>query len=157
MKEQLISFETAKLAKEKGFFYKTPKYYPTENPHSIHKDVEGVGILGTLHEDTLYQKYTKIHEESGLLEYQIATMISAPTQSILQKWLRDSHAINVESNYLPNIEKFRCLYKPMHIQGAHFKNPKEYEKNVGKYYSTLNHNTYEKALEEGLKEALLLL
>jgi hypothetical protein len=147
MKEEIVKFETAKLAKEKGFFYKTAQFYPTENPHSYNKDLQGVGILGTLHENNLYKKYTEIHEESGLLEYQINTYISAPTQALLQKWLKDKHNIIVLSEPVlgfSHIEFSMSIYTKKNIFS------------LTKFHVSSN-KSYEEALEAGLIEGLKLI
>lgn len=70
MKDQLISFETAKLAKEKGF----GKTLDTIYPHA-YKD-----------EKTLVLNSCNNCEDG---------FISAPTQSELQKWLREVHNIHL--------------------------------------------------------------
>ena len=75
----------------------------------------------------------------------------------LQKWLREVHKINVESNYLPNVEKYKCLFIPMTL-----KKPSEYSTpgtaftSRFNYLGKENYNTYEEALEIGLQEALKL-
>lgn len=144
MKEKLITFETAKLAKEKGFFYKTPKYYSTENPHSIHKDLQCRGILGLMHENTLYQEYIERDEESGLLLYQLTpSVVSAPTQSLLQKWLRESKNKIV----LIGLSDFGYSWKIRYL-----KNKSIFSSRDGGFYKS-----YEKALESGLQEALKLI
>lgn len=79
------------------------------------------------------------------------------TLSLLQKWLREVHKITVESNYLPNIGKYRCLYKPQSIIPKDFKSFKEYHLAVEKYYGKTNYNKYEEALAVGLEEGLKLL
>ena len=76
-----------------------------------------------------------------------------PTQSALQKWLRDKHGITVESNFLPNIKKYRCFYKPQNIIPKDFKDWKEYYIAVDKYFGKENYDTYEEALEVGLFRA----
>lgn len=76
----------------------------------------------------------------------------------LQKWLREVHKINVESNYLPNVEKYRCLFIPMTL-----KKPSEYSTpgtafaSRFNYLDKENYNTYEEALEIGLYQALKLI
>lgn len=77
MKEELISYKTAVLAKEKGFENTTPNqlrrdYYNHE---------------GVLNGDcTAYIKaYVKKEDTSKYLT------IDAPTQSLLQKWLREEY------------------------------------------------------------------
>lgn len=60
MKEQFISYETALLAKEKGFDYTSVELF--------------------------YSSETKVKSVSY-------NEIQAPTQSLLQKWLREKHGI----------------------------------------------------------------
>lgn len=79
------------------------------------------------------------------------------TLSLLQKWIREVHKITVESNYLPNIGKYRCFYKPQSIIPKEFKTPKEYANAVDKYYKKVNYDKYEDALAVGIEEGLNLL
>ena len=73
MKEQLITFDTAKLAKEKGFENKTP--------HKLRRDY--YNHLGEINGDVT--EYIKAYvANKGLEKY---NTIDAPTQSLLQKWL----------------------------------------------------------------------
>jgi len=102
MKEAVVSFTTAKLAKEKGFNIRT------------------------------------------------VTNLRKPTQSLLQKWLREEHNIHVSAfpvfsnRFFPTIRKF---YKD-----------KEYDTFLGSPYPPkYSKNTYEEALECGLQEALKLI
>lgn len=81
MKEQLISFETAKLAKEKGFWIASYKCY------------NKTGFLN----DTC-------NDEAVSFKYDYRTLPSndkylAPTQSLLQAWLREEH--NIIVNLIP--------------------------------------------------------
>ena len=66
MEEQLVSFDTAKLAKEKGF----------------HRNIKG---------GDRYEADGTI-SQNGFWSYNT----SAPTQSLLQKWLRDTHNLQIE-------------------------------------------------------------
>ena len=91
MKEQLITFETAKLAKEKGFENKTP--------HKLRRDY--YNHLGEINGDvTLYIKAYVNKKSTRNLE-----TIDASTQSLLQKWLREEHQLYVLINYV-NKEQF---------------------------------------------------
>jgi hypothetical protein len=115
MKEQLITFETAELAKEKGF--------------DISSRSDGVGMdvfkNGRLTHTIFYDK----------------NHIYAPTQSLLQKWLREKHNI--------------------HICVKFFGQSHQYTLEVSEdYYSPTRYigiETYEEALEKGLYESLLLI
>ena len=85
MEEQLISFETAKLAKEKGFTY-AYEFYDKEG------NIVDFGIVGG---------WTDCHDEN----------YAAPTQSLLQKWLREKHDIHFEIKPIFDVNEIR----PYHI------------------------------------------
>ena len=88
MKEQLISFETAKLAKEKGFDW----------PCNLHYSCKTKELNSSKQE--LTQKSLRAGE------------FLAPAQSLLQKWLREKHNIYAEVevfNKESNIFKFSLL------------------------------------------------
>ena len=110
MKEQLITLDTAKLAKEKGFDLDLPIRYFR---------------IGTKIVEAHIAFADNADEELG----------QAPTQSLLQKWLREVHRINVEVNYFDN--NYWVIGTISHIN---------------KYF-----NTYEEALEYGLKQTLKLI
>ena len=115
LKEKLISFETAKLAKEKGFH--------------ISSRGEGMGkrvfINGEL-VNTIFSSKDYIH---------------APTQSLLQKWLREVHEISIKIDDFYTNSRVRFDYNVCEL-GSQEDNP------VGVF------ETYEEALEAGLQEAL---
>tara|TARA_R110002050_G_scaffold254661_3_gene393210 strand:+ start:50 stop:505 length:456 start_codon:yes stop_codon:yes gene_type:complete len=89
MKDQIIEFETAKLAKSKGFhvddfsyFYSKPaskmfgidehgRSYPIKNEH---KKLYTIGQHASLHYESVFR---------------------AVSQSLLQRWLREKHDIHV--------------------------------------------------------------
>ena len=86
MKEQLINFETAKLAKEKGFDWK-PDFYSAGNYYTKH---------GGFIKESLTLTYNK----------RMSDFYLASTQSLLQKWLRDNHKIHIMIDYLELSEKW---------------------------------------------------
>jgi hypothetical protein len=138
MKEILISFETAKLAKEKGFESGSANHYEKDGQIQFTRGVYSNGFI----------------EDNDIL-------FEAPTQSLLQKWLRDKHDIDVQSKF--NNSLFRSLYK-----NGHNKESLNYH-----WFITTNINsddlffeefsgnetslTYEESLENGLTEALKLI
>jgi len=136
MKDELVSFEVAKLAKEKGFNLKcywfcTYKRKVPTNEQSFFPE------LG---------QYKDFNESSkGFYEF-----FSLPTQSLLQRWLREVH--NIEASVLPIWDDLEDIRKDL---------PKYYYWNY--YLDTFNLNkkdeckTYEEALEKGLKVALELI
>lgn len=109
MKEQLISFETAKLAKEKEFNEKYSDFY-------IDKRVNGD-----------------------------LTDLPCVPQSLLQKWLREKHKINIYC--IPQFNQIGWMIKVKEASTA-------YELKLA--YSEFG-NTYEEALEAGLLFALNLI
>lgn len=83
MKEKLISLETAKLAKKKGFNLKSPAFYGCDNP--VFGNKNKLMICEWVHSNEL-----------GQIESQEGTMVySAPTQTMLQKWLLTEHNMQV--------------------------------------------------------------
>ena len=120
MIEQIVSFDTAVLAKEKGFDEKTISYY------NLNKISYQVG------DNIPFQHNTK-----AMYCY------TAPSQSLLQKWLREVHKIFISIYSCDNNQLFNyniqigindlCLPKSIGNKSV---------------------NTYEEALEAGLLEAL---
>lgn len=113
--EQLISYETAKLAKEKGYKKLCDFSY----------DDDGV-LTGNCE-----QAYNYV----------------APTQSLLQKWLREVHNIHIEisTNHKWNVK----IVFLRNISGE--------IKSIDGEHHIWNIDTYEQALEIGLQNALKLI
>jgi len=125
MKEQLISFETAKLAKEKGFGGKglttSNGYFRSENLCNI-----------------------PCNNKS---DFCAQDECSAPTQSLLQKWLRDTYKLEI------------LVIRPYNFSGEVYWSYDGYNNGV---INLLNpdyneYKSYEEALEKGLFEALKLI
>jgi hypothetical protein len=117
MEEQLISFYTAMLAKEKGF-----------NPYNISG-----------------YHYSKVDGKIYHSGMNLKNDPQASTQSLLQKWLRDEHKIHIEIVYWEN-NTWSAQLVGDKFQGE-----------SGDDYEAFDCNTYEKALELGLQEALKLI
>ena len=139
MEDTRVTFETAKLAKEKGFFQETNRL---EIPYYNYKG-EFKGDVS----DWRIRKYIR-GENTSDIEF-----VSAPTQSLLAKWLREKHGIltnpifsyndgkwviHIESIKLAKIDDNSVLISGIDFQPSLF-------------------NTYEEALEIGLQEALKLI
>lgn len=124
MEEKKIEFKTAKLADNKGF-------------------VTSDKSCGLFTEDKKYHPYMA----HWLHEYK--EFYFAPTQSLLQKWLREVHGIHI------NIGSFHCLgkEKPFSLS-IDYK-----EDSIWTYaeFDETDFNTYEEALERGLQEGLELI
>lgn len=120
MKEQLIEFKTAKLAKEKGFTQLFGKFdlvnmFRENKDGSIESDKEMQGN----ERDRYYLR---------------------PTQSLLQKWLRENHKIHITIWYNELTEKYR-------IDSINSSEP----------FDMTEYPTYEQVLEIALVEALNLI
>lgn len=120
MEEELVSFETAKLAKEKGFGWKV----------SLHYESNGNRF------------FDKVECNFNNVEL----ICSAPTKSLLQKWLRDVHKtiVQIECNYYDDKLGWNT-YSVTVCYGQHNQETRSFYK------------TYEEALEIGLQEALKLI
>ena len=118
MKEHLISYKIAKLAKEKGFNIEINQYW-----------CNGI-ISDNFQQNVDWNNIAESH-------------ISAPTQSLLQKWLREKHNISIlifsyldgKLNAFEIVDINKCINEFDIIHKQLF-------------------DTYEKALEQALKEAL---
>ena len=122
MEEQLISFETAKLAEQKGF--------KNESEFGYNSNGElGVPYFGN--------SFTN-GQSNGDLIYE------SPTQSLLQKWLREVHEISIKIDDYYTNSKVRFDYNICEL-GSQDDNP------------TGIFKTYEEAFETALHQALLLI
>jgi hypothetical protein len=155
MKEQLISFKTAKLAKEKGFKELCDSHYFEdgefrENTITNYNDGEVTYEIEEFEENWNDGFLTKKNGERcfGCSKSQgYLDTFSAPTQALLQKWLREEHKMIVEIifDYEYEVWEFECFY------------PDSVDKAVTYYSDIFQFKTYEEALEAGLKQALELI
>ena len=133
MKDQLISFETAKSAKEKGLLNPTLYFY---------------GEDGKL--------YTYSSERMTFNDEE--TKWEAPTQSLLQKWLREKHNIHIEIYSITT--KINGYYVVLRGIGFELNLDKDEQGNFYPIIEGLGYrvfNTYEQALEAGLQKGLELI
>lgn len=142
MTEQLISFKTAKLAKEKGFYIPTLAYC-FENGN-VGLDYIGEGqFRNVLESDN--------HNKNG---YYI-NRYSLPTQSLLQKWFREEHEIYIEVMWFG--DKDTGVEWDYQISKILDSNPDLSHNYLNEWSDNRNFQTYEEALEEGLFQALKLI
>ena len=125
MQEELVTLETAILAKEKGF--------------NIFTDV---CFANTPNSDDMQYKKIKLHHSHSVGSVDsfgnILTLVAyAPTQSLLSKWLREEHNIHLIAYKNINIDGYDWCY--ITTDGI---------TNINSY------KTYEEAYEIGLQEAL---
>ena len=126
MEDTRITFETAKLAKEKGF---------PQEPNRL--KIPYYNYKGEFKGDVtdFLRKYLKKEDTSNV------ESVSAPTQSILAKWLREEHNIDVLVTSI-NGSKLKRYVSKIYVN-------KLYVKLVG--HSDNYENTFEKGLQETLK------
>lgn len=123
MKDELVGFEVAKLAKEKGFDELTDYNYSST----------GNLISGT----------------GRWRNSDWAVNISAPTQSLLQRWIREVYKIDISIEPVwNNAKKLKSLYSPW----VYYRANEEPGDEKQTYF-----DSYEQALEEALIEALKLI
>lgn len=116
--KEICTYEAAKLAKKKGFNEKCYHYYQK----------------GILESDGCFNRYNK----------GIDSICSAPTQSLLQRWLREEKGIHIA--VFPNMANSFEFDYIVYIKGDKFWNPI--------YTAHNDFATYELALEDALKYAL---
>lgn len=139
MKEDLITYKTALLAKEKGFDEITEFWW----------EIGSGDINDGNKTPCLYSSPGNSLQNSTLMkEYKYQDIrcgeFSAPTQALLQKWLREKHKIHVQPQKFFHNKGFKIgkiLISESSYNGPH----------GGKF------DNYEEALEYGLKEALKLI
>ena len=157
MKDTLIQYDTAVLAKEKNFLVYTDYWFEntketgiTTNNYGLdrnypRKEIELCSIEYPGEEGTEDYIKLELDKDDSLISYEKGFYF-APTQSLLQKWLREVHNIHVSSDIneegtwdfvLIDIKILTCMFNSLNTDIAY--------------------NTYELALEEGLKQALLLI
>lgn len=141
MNEQLISFETAKLAKDKGFQELVSNCYHNKKlfgSYAMMSEDDSAFI------DIMDGNELENHNHIDFIDFE--DRFSAPTQSLLQKWLREKHhlIIIVAYQYEHDSTPYSYwIYKELQSLP------------INQWVNDLN--TYEEALELGLQEALKLI
>lgn len=133
-----IQYNTAKLAKEKGFIVET-----IDQIHNTFYDEEGT--LDTLPYYMNHYDMNDFYREEGVQS------CLAPIQSELQTWLREVHKIQIEIEAAWNQEMTEII-------GYYYFNYKTWSEKVEIVFKEMKHfDTYEQALEVALLEALKLI
>lgn len=127
MQLQIVNYKTAALAKKKGFKLNNLSY-------------DG--------ETGFYYEAGNKNLKEDEINYSHPNIISAPTQALLQKWLREKYDIHFEIKPIFNTKNIRPYV--IHI----IKNPS----GEGFKYKLLTpQDNYEKALEIALQEGLKII
>tara|TARA_R110000868_G_scaffold43734_2_gene146772 strand:- start:215 stop:691 length:477 start_codon:yes stop_codon:yes gene_type:complete len=157
MEDKIISYKTAVLAKKKGFTipvfdsYVIVSKFNRKTCELKDKNLKDgdkfsfkvyFGDEGTI--DEFKYNYNNLKSEY----YAHKEYISAPTQSLLQKWIRETHKIHIMIIGFGGTELE--FYTPKIVEGIQFK--------IDSFENfTKKQTSYEDALEMGLIEALNLI
>lgn len=153
MKEELINYETAKLAKEKGFtvetkyrYYNCMAYEEMQYGHGKYHDDE----LGY---ETIEEKLEWLRDSKP--NRPVKEDFPAPTQSLLQKWLREVHKIDI---YVIGYG-FGYYSQLNNVSPGNQEEVKYVDRrwNMPPDYKNGEYKNYEEALERGLQEALKMI
>jgi hypothetical protein len=153
MKEQLVTFETAKSAKEEGFDVEVLHFYVKHHKCKVF----GIDEHGRHYPSTNIPKKVYTVGQDAVLD--IENIYFSPTQSLLQKWLREVH--NTDVVIAPERYKDGVNYI-VQAQKWDLGSDEEFNPNFtvdGSYWFNDNgeYPTYEEALEKGLEEGLKLI
>lgn len=163
MQEQLITFKTAKLAKEKGFKESVLYHYwringdnsdfeksPRPNSELIREvdtvmstDQEKNGCIVSV--EMLNRNY--LWEDTHPILRECKSFIAVPTQALLQKWIRDMHNLHIEISWELHMKWFYQISKALYT---------ELDSIIVDSYDE-GFDSYENCLEAGLYNALQLI
>ncbi|NCD06163.1 MAG: hypothetical protein EOL97_08595 [Spirochaetia bacterium] len=152
--EPLVTYETALLASKKGFSKNCNAkwYFFIFNKNVFGRTEKSIDDLELLYkENEIYCTTNHL----GIKDTDISLMICAPTQSLLQKWLRDKYRIDIQiTRNKPGYNEYRVeIYQTFtNLNTYVYKQINEDNSNFCKWFSN-----YEDALEEGLLEGLKLI
>ena len=147
--DRIVSCEVAKLLKEKGFDWNCYAVYDTRNPNGFvyeaskeatHCDFDNINIF---------------NNSSPKFDF----LIGAPTQSLAQKWLREVHPITIFVTYeIIDDSEIAYVWNIVEYIEEGFNRKKDVWDFHKREDSMASHgmwyNSYEEALEEGIKQAL---
>ena len=134
IKDEFVTFDTAKLAKEKGFDELCKRVFDTEGTFL---GFTGVELMRSRNKNSLLHLIDTNTEDFEYPNY----YCTAPTQSLLQRWLREVHKIDV----IP------AIYK------GEYYNWVTVNSKTHRYTDKILFSTYEESLEKGLQQALTLI
>lgn len=137
--EEICTYEVCELAKEKGFDWGCLYHYDRK---------------GSLHQHYTYDAMNSGVGVDALLMYNGHLYTSeclAPTQSLLQRWLREERGIQIYIDSDLDFDDETFVYEWQIANKENFDNG-GFE--IHRYNSEESHSTYELALEDALKYTL---
>ena len=139
MEDEIVSFETAMLLKEKGFNEPCPYYYEDDELYKLaYYHGEGTGFV----------RNNSPIDGRFLCEKMQCT---APTQSLAQKWLRETR--NVTFNANPHSNDGKIIYV-VTIKVISSNKYIDFNVMMDTSNKATMFDTYEDAIESGLKHCL---
>ncbi len=146
--EDYVSFEVAKLLKEKGFDESTIFVYYDFLPSSLcfPNEKRKMGALDLFYYDETTQVNNSFNNSMPIPKYISGGVYSAPTIQMTMKWLREVHNIHIEVGLQENINEDKFQYR------VKLFNPKTSTWVLNA--KVHNWNTYEDACEAAIKYCL---
>ena len=140
MEDEIVSFETAMLLKEKGFNEPCSYYYEDNELYKLcYYQGNGTGFS---------RNDSPINDKLSCEEMQC----TAPTQSLAQKWLREDRECHMF--VIPSLQEGNIIY---YVHIIRYSNKTYLGHNLmlrDSSASTMTFASYEDAIEEGLKYCL---
>lgn len=146
MEDQYISFETAILAKEKGFSFDVDL--------DDYIDNGGLMFFGQNYKNKNYKLPLSLlfwHTSPNTQQW-VDLNLPCPTQSLLKKWLRDKYNIDIVVYPVQMKINDKIIEQFSNIEYSYY-----FFKNGIQFDVFDNPDTYEKILEKGLIKALNLI
>ena len=139
MEDEIVSLETAMLLKEKGFNEPCCHFYEDNELHELnYYQGNGAGFV---------RNNSQINDMMYCEEMQCA----APTQSLAQKWLRETHHITFNAN--PHSNDGKIIYV-VTIKVISSNKYIDFNVMMDTSNKAIMFKTYEDAIEAGLKYCL---
>ena len=139
MEDEIVSFETAMLLKEKGFNEQCSYYYEDDELYKLcHYQGDGTGFS---------RNSSPINDRLSCEEMQCTAL----TQSLAQKWLRETRNITFNAN--PHSNDGKIIYV-VTIKVISSNKYIDFNVMMDTSNKAIMFNTYEEAIEAGLKYCL---
>ena len=116
--EDYVSFEVAKLLKEKGFGVPCNYYYrEKEYVEALNKNRESLGLSERFEEGSVGEQLNKQHKGRLVNRNQYDTTTSRPTQALAIKWIRENFDIHLwiipydDNELSQTLYEWKCIDK----------------------------------------------
>ena len=141
IQEQYVSFETAKLLKEKGFNEELCYIYSKYG--DLHRIIDTEYSVSTCD----YEIKIRNSDYNDITQYKYNFLVTAPTQSLIMRWLREVHNLFIDISIIPHST---VTMEQKYYHYNIFKN----RRGISKYERKEFYPTYEEACESAIKYCL---